>query len=336
VSTEPHYLTPTPEAWAFAERQARIHGHAEGANRTSFAAGWYAFTAEVAELTAERDRAAAERVAAHTLLLEGRRAHAATRLGIDHACPAPAFRAELERHRPVIEAVRELHKPALTTVEWWHDQTGDGHGYTCPTCRPEEPHTWSLPIGAAGVKPEGWVESYILAPCPTLAAVDALGSAAPTPRTWTLPPEPGLEVTRVVDQFGQYFERHHDEHPGDDEWIGQVFAGDGDVPDLQLEWAMLMAYQAPLTDATPAAPIEAGHQPLATPPAVQVERWHTGRSWTGHEIEDDCPCPKEPCGLVDTGRAVAECLQHPVGRAKSMRQGHRAGACPAAPTEATP
>lgn len=94
----------------------------------------------------------------------------AQRIGLEEA------EATLERQRPVIEAIRELHKPTLTTVEWWHDQTGDGHGYTCPTCRPEEPHSWDLPMGAAGVKPEGWVESYILSPCPTLAALD--GAAA--------------------------------------------------------------------------------------------------------------------------------------------------------------
>jgi len=72
-----------------------------------------------------------------------------------------------------------------------------------------------------------------------------------TSRTWTLPPEPGLEVTRVLDQDGQYFERQHDEHPGDDMWIGQTFAGEADVDDLELEWPMLMAYHSPLTDASP-------------------------------------------------------------------------------------
>lgn len=87
---------------------------------------------------------------------------------------------------------------------------------------------------------------------PSSAAVDACRAATPVPRTWTLPPEPGLEVTRVLDAYGQYFERGQDEHPGADTWIGQVFAGDADVPDLELEWPMLMAYQAPLTDATPA------------------------------------------------------------------------------------
>lgn len=35
-------LTPTPEAWALAQREARIHGYHGGADRVSFAAGWYA------------------------------------------------------------------------------------------------------------------------------------------------------------------------------------------------------------------------------------------------------------------------------------------------------
>lgn len=69
---------------------------------------------------------------------------------------------------------------------------------------------------------------------------------------WSLPPEPGPEVTRVVDQYGQHFERQFNgQHGLEDEWIGQTFAGDGDVDDLVLEWPMLMCYHAPLSDATP-------------------------------------------------------------------------------------
>lgn len=55
---------------------------------------------------------------------------------------------------------------------------------------------------------------------------------------------------------------------------------------------------------------------------------HVGRAWHGHDIEDTCPCPQEPCGLVDPGRADPECQHHPVGRAKSIRQGHKASECP--------
>jgi hypothetical protein len=24
----------------------------------------------------------------------------------------------------------------------------------------------------------------------------------------------------------------------------------------------------------------------------ETEIWHIGRSWTGHDLEDRCPCPK--------------------------------------------
>lgn len=56
--------------------------------------------------------------------------------------------------------------------------------------------------------------------------------------------------------------------------------------------------------------------------------WHVGRSWTGHPLEDICPCPQEPCGLIDSAKASPDCDQHPWRRAKSMRQGHRAEDCP--------
>jgi hypothetical protein len=59
-----------------------------------------------------------------------------------------------------------------------------------------------------------------------------------------------------------------------------------------------------------------------------VIAYHVGRSWTGHDIEDNCPCPKAPCGLVDVQNVADECEHHPVLRAKSMRQGHPAEDCP--------
>lgn len=55
---------------------------------------------------------------------------------------------------------------------------------------------------------------------------------------------------------------------------------------------------------------------------------HIGRSFVGHPLEDGCPCPKEPCGLVARSRAVSECREHPVVRGKSIRQGHSPGDCP--------
>jgi uncharacterized small protein (DUF1192 family) len=55
---------------------------------------------------------------------------------------------------------------------------------------------------------------------------------------------------------------------------------------------------------------------------------HIGRSWDSHPLEDACPCPQEPCGLVDREKADPTCTQHAAGRCKTMRQGHRAGDCP--------
>ncbi len=53
---------------------------------------------------------------------------------------------------------------------------------------------------------------------------------------------------------------------------------------------------------------------------------HWGRSWDGHPLEDACPCPKEPCGLVS--RPDPDCEQHAPRFAKTMRRGHKAEDCP--------
>lgn len=58
-------------------------------------------------------------------------------------------------------------------------------------------------------------------------------------------------------------------------------------------------------------------------------RHHVGRSFTGHRLEDQCPCPKEPCGLIDTRKAVGECTEHTFWAAKTIRQAHPAYLCPA-------
>lgn len=71
--------------------------------------------------------------------------------------------AEVEAKRRILE----LHEPTITTVEWW-DAPEVGSAPTCPACVVAEPNEWPLPIGAAGLKPEGWVSAYILAPCPTI------------------------------------------------------------------------------------------------------------------------------------------------------------------------
>lgn len=58
------------------------------------------------------------------------------------------------------------------------------------------------------------------------------------------------------------------------------------------------------------------------------EDLHVGRSWEGTDLEDGCPCPKAPCGLVLLDSADPACREHPPVRAKTMRQVHLADACP--------
>lgn len=55
---------------------------------------------------------------------------------------------------------------------------------------------------------------------------------------------------------------------------------------------------------------------------------HMGRSWTGHGIEDACPCPQESCGLVDLDRVSPDCDQHPVEHGRTLRQVHIIDECP--------
>lgn len=56
--------------------------------------------------------------------------------------------------------------------------------------------------------------------------------------------------------------------------------------------------------------------------------WHTGRSWRGHPLEDECPCPQEPCGLILETK-VENCPQHSWKAGKTIRQAHKASDCPA-------
>ena len=55
---------------------------------------------------------------------------------------------------------------------------------------------------------------------------------------------------------------------------------------------------------------------------------HIGRSWSDTRLEDECPCPKEPCGLVRMGSTDPACTEHPWQRNQTMRQIHTARACP--------
>jgi hypothetical protein len=53
-----------------------------------------------------------------------------------------------------------------------------------------------------------------------------------------------------------------------------------------------------------------------------------GRSWSTHLIEDECPCPKAPCGLVVQDTALDTCPEHATQEARTMRQGHPSEHCP--------
>jgi hypothetical protein len=45
-------------------------------------------------------------------------------------------------------------------------------------------------------------------------------------------------------------------------------------------------------------------------------------------LEDVCPCPKAPCGLIDDATNVTDCPQHGMWAAKTIRQHHWADECP--------
>lgn len=61
---------------------------------------------------------------------------------------------------------------------------------------------------------------------------------------------------------------------------------------------------------------------------VKVMDSHVGRSFSGHPLEDECPCPKEPCGLVAMTRASADCTEHALTAGKTIRQSHPSERCP--------
>ena len=59
---------------------------------------------------------------------------------------------------------------------------------------------------------------------------------------------------------------------------------------------------------------------------------HIGRSFSGHALEDGCPCTKAPCGLV--AEIDPACPQHAPGACKTIRQSHPEFLCPALIAEA--
>lgn len=62
---------------------------------------------------------------------------------------------------------------------------------------------------------------------------------------------------------------------------------------------------------------------------LDLNNHHVGRSWAPqHDVEDNCPCPQQPCGLVLGGGISPDCPEHHWSAAKSMRQMHPAEKCP--------
>lgn len=60
---------------------------------------------------------------------------------------------------------------------------------------------------------------------------------------------------------------------------------------------------------------------------VHCRPFHWGRSFTGTALEDHCPCPKAPCGLVVSSTINIDCNQHGPSFAKTTRQHHYADEC---------
>jgi hypothetical protein len=67
-----------------------------------------------------------------------------------------------------------------------------------------------------------------------------------------------------------------------------------------------------------------------TEQATAIGTPHIGRSFAGHPLEDACPCPQEPCGLIAMDKADPDCPEHGSHKAKTLRQGHLAEQCPGA------
>lgn len=65
--------------------------------------------------------------------------------------------------------ILKLHLPVVENVEWFDCPNNSGRAAVCTSCRPADPTTnWHPLPGEAGIRPEGFVPSYVLAPCPTL------------------------------------------------------------------------------------------------------------------------------------------------------------------------
>ena len=67
---------------------------------------------------------------------------------------------------------------------------------------------------------------------------------------------------------------------------------------------------------------------MSSQPQRPLAGRHIGRSWWPvHTIEDGCPCPQAPCGLVIADTADPACPDHSFGSGKSIREAHHAEDC---------
>ncbi|MEV8042422.1 hypothetical protein AB0P02_01075 [Streptomyces griseoluteus] len=96
---------------------------------------------------------------------------------------------------------------------------------------------------------------------------------------------------------------------------------------LASRWGVLRAYGGAATELRRALD-GPSTSVTASPAPIPAEGWHIGRQWHGHELEDRCPCPQAPCGLVIAADAAKDCVEHGPGSTKSTRQSHPANTCP--------
>lgn len=54
---------------------------------------------------------------------------------------------------------------------------------------------------------------------------------------------------------------------------------------------------------------------------------HVSRAFSSTRLEDDCPCPKAPCGFA-VPEEGSRCGQHSLWAGKTIRRSHSAENCP--------
>lgn len=63
---------------------------------------------------------------------------------------------------------------------------------------------------------------------------------------------------------------------------------------------------------------------------------HVGRHWPSEygkrgTLEEECPCPTEPCGMIAESKIDPECPQHSMKAGRTIRASHYAVDCPGEP-----